>query len=522
MKFTTKSLIACLMAFLGMRDVSWSQPTWSNGVGEIFYNHCSRCHHDGGIGPFPIMGYSDVSVGAAELIYEIVEGNMPPWPADQSYRHFAFENTIDDQELATLQEWLASGAPEGDIGQAPTPPVFNNVSQLPEVDFSGETGAYASTAATSDAYRTFVIPSEFTSDQYIDGIEILPGNAAIVHHVLIYYDPTDDCLDFDAADAGLGFETNGTGGGLPPSVKYMGAWVPGNSEMILPEGFAFLAEAGGHFLVEIHYPEDTEGMVDNTIVNFKFTEDPTPREVYMDPIINHFPPILDAPFLFIPANDTTTFYASYTVPADVTLIATMPHMHLIGREMYCWGETPLNQNIPLVGIDEWDFHWQFSYMYPSLVHLPDNTEIRAYAWYDNTAANPHQPNDPPQNVLGGEETDDEMLVVFFVYTVYQNGDENIVVDPNVGLEEVRPNELSVSIGPNPTSDLANLYLFSKSHGEMTYEIIDAEGRSVQQNSKQVRAGTTVHELPIEKLNSGIYLVKTKLNGQYQVNRLIIQ
>ena len=514
-----RALTVCAMV---ISLFSQAQSTWSNGVGEIFFNHCSRCHHEGGIGPFSIMSYDDVQPVAADLVDVIVSGEMPPWPAEPDYRHFAFENVIDDAELALLQDWIAQGAPEGDVNNAPEPPVFSGGSQLPIVDFTGETGEYTSTAATADAYRTFVIPSNFTQDEFIDGIEVLPGNPEIVHHVLIYYDPTNDCLDYDAADAGPGFETNGTGGGLPPSVKYLGAWVPGNSEMILPEGFAFLAEAGGYFLVEIHYPEDTEGMVDNTTINFKFSSDPSPREVYMDPIINHFPPVLDEPFLFIPANDTTTFYATYTVPTDVTLIATMPHMHLIGRELYCWGETPADGDIPLVGIDEWDFHWQYSYMYPSLVHLPDNTDIRAYAWYDNTADNPHQPNDPPQNVFGGEETDDEMLVVFFVYTLYQNGDENIVIDPNIGVQDVQPNDLSVRWYPNPAHAMVQFECFSKTHGPAIYRVFDAMGKEVMQESRTLHAGMNKQTFDVSALAPGLYHVQTSINGIAQTASLVIE
>ncbi len=45
--------------------------------------------------------------------------------------------------------------------------------------------------------------------------------------------------------------------------------------------------------------------------------------------------------------------------------------------------------------------------------------------------NPHQPNNPPQLVTAGEETADEMLIVFFMYTYYQSGDENIIIDSNL-------------------------------------------------------------------------------------------
>lgn len=69
-----------------------------------------------------------------------------------------------------------------------------------------------------------------------------------------------------------------------------------------------------------------------------------------------------------------------------------------------------------------------SYSYVKPVVLLPGTKLKAIATYDNTSDNPNNPNSPPKIVRLGEATTDEMLLVYFVFTLYQNGDENIVID----------------------------------------------------------------------------------------------
>ena len=48
----------------------------------------------------------------------------------------------------------------------------------------------------SDEFMCFTMDPELTSDVYIDGVEIVPGNPAVVHHVLAF-------IDYDGASAAL-------------------------------------------------------------------------------------------------------------------------------------------------------------------------------------------------------------------------------------------------------------------------------------------------------------------------------
>ena len=77
----------------------------------------------------------------------------------------------------------------------------------------------------------------------------------------------------------------------------------------------------------------------------------------------------------------------------------------------------------------WDFNWQGFFTFPSLTKIPAGYTLHGIASYDNTSANPFNPNDPPQNVTFGEGTTDEMFFVFFDYVLYEEGDEQISLEP---------------------------------------------------------------------------------------------
>ena len=92
--------------------------------------------------------------------------------------------------------------------------------------------------------------------------------------------------------------------------------------------------------------------------------------------------------------------------------------------------SPNNQDtIPLISIPSWDFNWQGFFTFPTLTKIPSGYTLHGIASYDNTSANPFNPNDPPQNVTFGEGTTDEMFFVFFDYVLYQGGDELISLAP---------------------------------------------------------------------------------------------
>ena len=89
--------------------------------------------------------------------------------------------------------------------------------------------------------------------------------------------------------------------------------------------------------------------------------------------------------------------------------------------------TALNDTIPFIRINNWDFDWQ-NYYYPEyMLHIPAGSTIHGIATYDNTPNNPENPNNPPQYVFWGDGTTDEMFFLPILYVPYNEGDEDIAL-----------------------------------------------------------------------------------------------
>src|SRR5262249_54077519 len=103
-------------------------------------------------------------------------------------------------------------------------------------------------------------------------------------------------------------------------------------------------------------------------------------------------------------------------PTDVEAFAVTPHMHLLGRDIKMSVVYPDKHEEDLVKIDDWDFNWQNTYYFEKPLSLPKGTILRVVGHFDNTKANPRNPNDPPKEVRWGEAPTDEMCVGFLAVT----------------------------------------------------------------------------------------------------------
>jgi hypothetical protein len=134
---------------------------------------------------------------------------------------------------------------------------------------------------------------------------------------------------------------------------------------------------------------------------------------------------------YIKANDSN-FVAHINVKFhnDVSLLNINPHMHRLGKYFIAYAVTPTNDTIRLIEIQQWDFNWQEFYRFKNMVKIPAGSVLHAEAIYDNSARNPENPYNPPQDVLfeWGMNDDSEMMRLVLLYLAYQNGDENIKLD----------------------------------------------------------------------------------------------
>jgi hypothetical protein len=497
-------------------------PTWSDDVATIIYNNCSNCHRDGGIGPFALMSYDDAMNNAFGIQAQVTSKLMPPWKPDPNYTHFKDERHLTDEEINTIEAWVAADAPPGNLANAPAPPVFQTGSQLPFVDKALLTPDYT-IPGDEDHYRTFVIESGFTQEMFLNKIEYLPGNGAIVHHIVLFYDPTSFSLNHDLDDPLPGYESFGVGP-INSASYIIGAWAPGSSIFTLPANMGIRIPAGADFGIEMHYAPNSNGQSDISTVNLQFTqEQPDIRKVNVDAILNHFDYLVDGP-LFIPANTVSTFHESFQWTfGDISLISIFPHMHRIGTSFKAWSLNPDGDTTRLINIPKWSFHWQGFYDYQKPVHITDPSTLQAEATYDNTSNNPDNPSNPPQDVSAGEHTTDEMMLAFFTWLPYEPGDENIILDSTLisGVPDADDIKMTVSVYPNPAHDQLNISIPVQETQQANFELLNTSGSLVMSWQQTVSANNQITSKTLPAIASGIYFLKIALKDDVRMVKVMI-
>ena len=400
--------------------------TFHADVAPIIYAHCTECHRVGEIGPMPLTTYDEVFVYGEFIEYVTATDYMPPWTPDDAYSHFVGERVLTDNEKATLSAWVAAGKPEGNPTDNPGIPSFPEGSQIGTPDMVLPMAEpYTHGGDMTDQYQVFVLPADPDNDLAIRALEVRPGNRTVSHHAILGLDVTGTAANLDAQDPDPGYESFG-GFGFSAESNFFGAWVPGALTLEYPPGIGRVVPAGADILLQMHYGPSPIEETDLTEVNVFFAEEPIEREVETG-IMG--PQHLDQ-FFYLPANQERTFHGTMDVAADVSLLSVAPHCHLIGESWEVFATSPNNQDtIPLISIPSWDFNWQGFFTFPELTKIPSGYTLHGIASYDNTGANPFNPNDPPQNVTFGESTTDEMFFVFFDYVLYQEGDELISLAP---------------------------------------------------------------------------------------------
>lgn len=495
-----------LLLFIFLMSHINAQTTWNQDIAPIMFAHCTTCHHDGGIAPASLMTYADAVDDGIDIRNNVIDGIMPPWPPDPNYVHFKNERVLSTDEIDKIVAWASDGFQEG-TGSAPTPPVYTDDILMPDYDLSIELPEFTVTG-DEDVYRTFVIHSGLAVTKYINASEFIPDNSKIIHHMLIYADTSDFSWEADQADPEPGYASNGTTTSSPYAVL-VGAWAPGDNIYQLPVGMGIEVPAGSDFAIEIHFAPDNDGESAAPQLHLKWSDAVFTRPVWVNPILYHFHPVFQEPLFYIPANTVQTFHEIYSddvsLNVDLSFISVAPHMHYLGQTYLAYAKTPDNDSIPLINVDNWDFHWQYSYTYQKLLKIPKYTDLYGIATYDNTSANEDNPNDPPQDVWLGEQTTDEMMLCFFAYTFYLPGDENMVLDSSILETSILDsnNRLYFSVYPNPAADELQIVNENPEGKNYQIQIMDLFGRIILTDEMQFQ---TIKKINITDLPQGIYFI----------------
>jgi len=381
--------------------------TFTKNIAPIVYSNCVTCHRPGQVAPFSLMTYQEVAKHADDVASVTDDRVMPPWKAAPDFGDFVGIRHLTDEQIATIDAWVKAGKPEGNPADLPPAPTFSSGWQLGEPDLVVQVPkSFTVPAEGRDVYRCFVIPLNLTEEKYVAAVDFRPSNPRVVHHALFFLDNNGNGrrLEAQAGDGQPGYWHSG-GPGFMPSGG-LGGWAPGYTPRFLPEEVGRPIRPGADLVIQTHFHPTGKPEQEQSTIGIYF------KKSVPSKLLVSYPRSVRG--IDIPAGQADyQLHDSFTLPNAVTLEGITPHAHLLCQEIKVVATLPDGTIKPLIWIPKWDWGWQEQYQYRQAMVIPAGTKVDIDFRYDNSANNPKNPHTPPQRVHYGEQTGDEMGIVFF-------------------------------------------------------------------------------------------------------------
>ena len=376
--------------------------TFNRDIAPLVFESCAPCHRPGGAGPFNLLGYADVSRRAHQIMTVTQSRYMPPWQPEPGYGEFIGERRLNVDQIGRLAQWVAEGAIEGNPADAPEAPEWPAGWHLGEPDLVlNMPRPYTLSADGPDIFRMFVIPAALASDRYVRALEFRPGNPRVVHHAVGLVDTTRRCRQLDEDDPIPGFEgMRSTEFARAPDGQFLG-WTPGKIPTESDDGGTWRLKKGADLVLELHMMPSGKPERIQPSVGLYFSDEAPAKTSF---IIGLGSQTID----IAPGEKEYLIEDSYVLPAAVQVRGVYPHAHYLGKRMRALAQLPDGSRRWLVYIKEWDFNWQDEYVYREPISLPRGTRLTMQYSYDNSPENIRNPHNPPQRVVYGPSSSDEM------------------------------------------------------------------------------------------------------------------
>ena len=418
------SLAILLSASHAICAASDSKITFYRDIAPIVYRNCAPCHRPGESGPFPLLNYNDVKRHATQIADVTKRRFMPPWLPEPGHGDFVEERRLTDQQIETIQEWVAQGAVAGLPAEGPAPPQFSSQWKLGRPDLVLHVSKpYQLHAAGPEVFWNFVIPVPITKERWVKAVEIRPGNPRVIHHASLIVDRSQSARRREKSP-GSGFpgmdlmveETT-----FDPDGTFL-AWKPGSVPSVEPDGMAWRATPGMDLIFNVHLRPSGKPELVSPEIGLYFTDKPQTK----------FPMLVelerDAQIDIPPGDRDYVVKDDFRCPLDVKILAVYPHAHYLGKLLEGYATLPDGTRKWLVRIPDWDLNWQGVYHFKEPVTLPRGSVISMRFHYDNSADNPRNPNHPPKRVRGGSQANDEMGNLWLQVLPEGDGDQRAVLE----------------------------------------------------------------------------------------------
>jgi hypothetical protein len=386
----------CLLG-LDKEAIHTEPVTYYRQVSRIVQDNCQTCHRADGIAPFALERYDQVAA-RRNMIRQMVRGRlMPPWFAHRSIGVFANDRSLSDRDLLTLLRWIDEGAAAGDSADAPPPRTWPAGWHIGEPDaiVRMDTTFHIPAEGVID-YQYFYVKTDFSEDRWVTAMELRPGARQQVHHALVFIEePGRPQMRRQPTDPPFQSGVNG----------FFAAYAPGGVGTAFPAGSAKRLPKGAWLKFQMHYTANGVEADDRTELGFVFAKEPPRAEVETWSAIN-------TTFSIPPGAPNHEVVGERVFRTAGTLLSFFPHMHVRGKAFRIELVNPDSTVTTLLDVPRYDFNWQLTYDLKLPIEVPAGARLRAHGWYDNSEANPANP-DPKATVRHGPQSWDEMMIGYF-------------------------------------------------------------------------------------------------------------
>lgn len=395
-------------------------PNFTHDIAPIIFQSCTGCHRRDGAGPFPLTSYTDVEKHARQIASVTARRYMPPWLPQPGYGEFQDARRLTDVEIQLIADWVRAGAPEGSPQDISGAPGSANTWQLGRPDLIlTAPHPFGLPAAGPDIFWNFVLDPNLKSTRYVRAIEIQPGNARLVHHANVLIDRFGSLRKSAAGFAGMDFVLDRSP--LDPESHFL-FWKPGSIPYCEPDGMAWRLDRGNLLVLNAHLQPSGKAEEVQPEIGLYFTDTPPARLPILIQLEH------DGALDIAPGQRDFVIGDDFSLPVDAEVLAIYPHAHYLGKLIEAYATLPDHRRIWLIRIPHWDLNWQAVYRYRTPISLPKGSVLSMRIHYDNSTANPRNPNHPPKRVQAGNNATDEMGHVWLQLLPLGHGDHRRTIE----------------------------------------------------------------------------------------------
>ena len=310
----------------------------------------------------------------------------------------------------------------------------------------------APTGVGTDDYRCFLLDPDLDEDAYLTGTHVQPGNAEVVHHVILFRVPPEQVAEAEATDAeepGQGWTCFGDAGldeiGSLEDAPWLGAWAPGSQESVHRAGYGVELDRGSRIVMQVHYNLLAGDAADTSATQLRLAPPgaeltsietmllPGPVELPCRPdhadgdLCDRTAALADVKARFGAEAGSTADALHFlcpgaldpgevqsctrTVREETTIMGAAGHMHLLGRSIRIEVNSDPPRARTVLDIPVWDFDNQGAKpVNPVTLEAGDRVKVtcRHVQWLRDEL--PSFEGQPDRYVLWGEGTTDEMCL----------------------------------------------------------------------------------------------------------------